>query len=69
MEYDYIVRLIGDEILIIKLSGSWADAYETARNYHVYASNVTIEDGHGKVIITLTREQLMDDRLKIEYEQ
>jgi hypothetical protein len=67
MDYDYIVRLISDEILVIQMTGTFDDAYETAKNHHIYADSIVIEDNMGKKIISLTRDQLMDEGLKITY--
>lgn len=67
MEYDYIITMFGQEKLTVKMTGSWDEAYEVARNYHIHADVFTISDGNGNPIITLTKDQLMNEGLKITY--
>jgi hypothetical protein len=56
-----------DDTYILDTDGTFEDAYELARNYHHYATLISFFNFEGENIVTITREQLMDRNLTINY--
>lgn len=68
-EYDYTLRLIGDNNFTIQLEGSWDSAIETAKYYAQYCKVISFYDRNQVEIITLTCDQLLNEMLTVIHEQ
>lgn len=66
-EFNYTIVISGEELLSVRMNGTWEEAYEIARGYNTYGDTFTFYNLEGEEIISLSAVQLMNDDLKIIY--